>query len=89
LYACPVEHYMHTLTAHPIEPPSPQRGCVESAQKLRLARDHLGDGLQAGGIGAEGKASIQGFSKLELVVNNVPFCNGEAVTDQSQTGMSR
>lgn len=31
---------------------------------------------------------IQGFRKLELVANNIPFRNGEQVTDQSDRSVA-
>lgn len=78
------EHWVHLLTTNPIESAfatvrlraKKSRGCGSRDTTLAMVFKLLQS--------AEKRwKKIKGFKQLGLVVNNVQFRNGEAVTDQS------
>jgi len=83
-YDYPAEHWVHIRTTNPIESTfatvrlrsKRSRNCGSRATTLAMVFKLLQS--------AEKRwKRIKGFSKLELVVNNVRFQDGEQVTDQS------
>ena len=83
-YDYPAEHWVHIRTTNPIESTfatvrlrsKRSRNCGSRAPTLAMVFKLLQS--------AEKRwKRIKGFSKLELVVNNVRFQDGEQVTDQS------
>lgn len=83
-YDYPAEHWVHLRTTNPIESTfstvrlrtKKSRGCGSRDTTLAMVFKLLQS--------AEKRwKKIKGFKQLELVVNNVQFRNGEAVTDQS------
>ena len=83
-YDYPAEHWVHIRTTNPIESTfatvrlrtDRMRNCGSRETTLTMVFKLLQSAQQ-------GWKRIKGFRKLELVVNNVRFRNGEQVTDQS------
>jgi transposase-like protein len=83
-YDFPAEHWVHIRTTNPIESTfatvrlrtDRMRNCGSRETTLTM----LFKLLQSA---QKGWKRIKGFRKLELVVNNVQFRNGEQVIDQS------
>jgi len=83
-YDFPAEHWVHIRTTNPIESTfatvrlrsKRTRNCGSRETTLAMVFKLLESAQN-------GWRRIQGFRKLELVVNNVPFRDGEAITDQS------
>jgi transposase-like protein len=83
-YDFPAEHWVHIRTTNPIESTfatvrlrtDRMRNCGSRETTLTMVFKLLQSAQQ-------GWKRIKGFRKLELVVNNVRFRNGEQVTDQS------
>ena len=83
-YDFPAEHWVHIRTTNPIESTfatvrlrsNRMRNCGSRETTLTMVFKLLQSAQK-------GWKRIKGFWKLELVVNNVQFRNGEQVTDQS------
>jgi putative transposase len=83
-YDFPAEHWVHIRTTNPIESTfatvrlrsNRMRNCGSRETTLTMVFKLLQSAQK-------GWKRIKGFRKLELVVNNVQFRNGEQVTDQS------
>jgi transposase-like protein len=88
-YDFPAEHWVHIRTTNPIESAfatvrlrtKRSRGCGSRGTTLAMVFKLLQS--------AEKRwKRIKGFKKLELVVNNVKFQDGEQLTDQSDRGVA-
>ena len=85
-YDYPAEHWVHIRTTNPIE-------SIFATVRLRARRSRNCGSRQATvttvfrllETAQKRWKHIKGFRKLELVVNNVPFRNGEQVLDQSDS----
>jgi putative transposase len=83
-YDFPAEHWVHIRTTNPIESTFAtvrlrtrrSRNCGSRATTLAMVFKLLQSAQKRW-------KRIKGFRKLELVINNVPFQDGEQVTDQS------
>lgn len=83
-YDFPAEHWVHLRTTNPIESTfatvrlrtQKSRGCGSRDTTLAMVFKLMQSAEQRW-------KRIKGFKLLELVINNVEFRNGEAVTDQS------
>jgi transposase-like protein len=83
-YDYPAEHWVHIRTTNPIESTfatvrlrtDRMRNCGSRETTLTMVFKLLQSAQK-------GWKRIKGFRKLELVVNNVQFRNGEQVIDQS------
>ena len=82
-YDFPAEHWVHIRTTNPIESTfatvrlrtKRSRNCGSRATTLAMVFKLLQSAQKRW-------KRIKGFRKLELVVNNVRFCNGEQIVDQ-------
>jgi transposase-like protein len=82
-YDFPAEHWVHIRTTNPIESTfatvrlrtKRSRNCGSRATTLTMVFKLLQSAQKRW-------KRIKGFRKLELVVNNVRFCNGEQIVDQ-------
>jgi len=83
-YDFPAEHWVHIRTTNPIESTFAtvrlrtrrSRNCGSRDTTLAMVFKLLQSAQKRW-------KRIKGFRKLELVINNVPFQDGEQVTDQS------